>query len=176
MLSLYAQETYFSKHERIPISKFGEIINKHLSQTLPLFWPPSYLRNSPNFYTHSYPRHQLGHHTWNQYQKGWPGIFYMARSMLYCTGIFFWLTIFLKGHSRPLFIYFRLFNTAQYFFCQWLDSNRRPLALEVTALPTEPQPLPSYDWFRQIALQMAAVFATFLMLKVQQLDTAKMFN
>ena len=25
---------------------------------------------------------------------------------------------------------------------QWLDSNRRPLVLEATALPTEPQPLP----------------------------------
>ena len=26
-------------------------------------------------------------------------------------------------------------------FCQWLDSNRGPLASEATALPTEPQPL-----------------------------------
>ena len=28
-------------------------------------------------------------------------------------------------------------------FCRWLDSNRGPLVLEVTALPTEPQPLPN---------------------------------
>ena len=27
-------------------------------------------------------------------------------------------------------------------FCQWLDSNRRPLLSEATALPTQPQPLP----------------------------------
>ena len=27
-------------------------------------------------------------------------------------------------------------------FCRWLDLNRGPLALEATALPTEPQPLP----------------------------------
>ena len=26
-------------------------------------------------------------------------------------------------------------------FCQWLDSNRGPLELEETSLPTEPQPL-----------------------------------
>ena len=28
-------------------------------------------------------------------------------------------------------------------FCQWLDSHHGPLDLEATALPTEPQPLPS---------------------------------
>ena len=32
-------------------------------------------------------------------------------------------------------------------FCQWLDSNRGPLELEATALPTEPQPLPPIDDF-----------------------------
>ena len=26
-------------------------------------------------------------------------------------------------------------------FCRWLDSNHRPLELEATSLPTEPQPL-----------------------------------
>ena len=26
--------------------------------------------------------------------------------------------------------------------CQWLDSNHGPLVLEVTYLPTEPQPVP----------------------------------
>ena len=51
------------------------------------------------------------------------------------------------GHSWPLF---SLLSSFQYswlwmfnnFFCQWLDSNRGPLALEATALPTEPQQLP----------------------------------
>ena len=34
-------------------------------------------------------------------------------------------------------------------FCRWLDSNRGPLVLEATALPTEPQPLPNfYGLFR----------------------------
>ena len=28
--------------------------------------------------------------------------------------------------------------------CWWLDSNSRPLELEATVLPTEPQPLPNY--------------------------------
>ena len=30
-------------------------------------------------------------------------------------------------------------------FCRWLDSNRVPLELEATALPTEPQPVPNMD-------------------------------
>ena len=55
-----------------------------------------------------------------------------------------------NGPTQPLFLYFRLFNTQLTAnkcsiwinFCQWLDSNRRPLVSEVTALPTEPQPLP----------------------------------
>ena len=34
-------------------------------------------------------------------------------------------------------------------FCQWLDLNRGPLALEVTVLPTEPQPLPQERLFYQ---------------------------
>ena len=38
-------------------------------------------------------------------------------------------------------------NNVQYKVCQWLDSNRRPLVLEATALPTEPQPLPMYVSF-----------------------------
>ena len=51
------------------------------------------------------------------------------------------------GHFRPFFLYLRLFNSTdskQMFnkFCRWLDSNRGPLILEATALPTEPQPLP----------------------------------
>ena len=61
--------------------------------------------------------------------------------------------IFTKmGHSQHLFLYFCLFNTVdskQMFYikvikvvCRWLDSNRRSLVWEATALPTEPQPLP----------------------------------
>ena len=50
------------------------------------------------------------------------------------------------GHSRPLFFYFRLFNTVNskcsINFCRWLDSNCGPLELEATALPTASQPLP----------------------------------
>ena len=59
---------------------------------------------------------------------------------------------FLKmGHPRPLFLYFRLFKTQLVVnkcsieinkFLWWRDSNRGPLVLEATALPTEPQPLP----------------------------------
>ena len=49
------------------------------------------------------------------------------------------------GHSRPLFLYFRLFNTVnsecsiQIFANDWI--NHGPLELEATVLPTEPQPL-----------------------------------
>ena len=51
------------------------------------------------------------------------------------------------GHYRPLFLYFRLFNTVdsrQMFHikvCRWLDLNCGPPVSEATALPTEPQPL-----------------------------------
>ena len=50
---------------------------------------------------------------------------------------------FLKmGHSRPLFLYFRLFNTVDSKclntnFCRWLDLNRKE-----SAQSTEPQLLP----------------------------------
>ena len=63
------------------------------------------------------------------------------------------------GHSRPLFIYFRLFNTVDNKqmlnkFCQWLESNRGPLVLKATALPTEPQPLPWNNFLqRQVSTQ-----------------------
>ena len=49
-------------------------------------------------------------------------------------------------HFRPLFLYFLLFNSVdskQMLYikvCQWLNSIHRPLVLEATALPTEPQP------------------------------------
>ena len=48
------------------------------------------------------------------------------------------------GQSRPLFLYFRLFNTqltvnkCSIIFGRWLDSNRGPLVSEAIALPTEP--------------------------------------
>ena len=52
------------------------------------------------------------------------------------------------GHSRPLFLYFRLFKTVyktvdskQYWV--WLDSNREPVELEVTAPPTVPHHCPN---------------------------------
>ena len=58
--------------------------------------------------------------------------------------------VFLIGHSTPVSLYFRLFNTVdskqirvRYKSLPWLDSNRGPLATEATALPTEPQPLPT---------------------------------
>ena len=57
------------------------------------------------------------------------------------------------GHSWPLFLYFRLFNTfdSKQMFKLNLhvtNSNRGPLVLEATALPPEPQPLPhSYFQF-----------------------------
>ena len=61
--------------------------------------------------------------------------------------------VFLKNGPFPssfsLFLSFQytvdskqIFNKYIY-FCQWLDSNRGPLVLEATALPTEPQPLPN---------------------------------
>ena len=61
---------------------------------------------------------------------------------------------FLKRAIPGLFIfYFRLFNTIQLTvnnkcsikICRCLDSNRGRLVLEATALPTEPQPLPTLD-------------------------------
>ena len=60
------------------------------------------------------------------------------------------VSIFFKWAIHGLFLfYFRLFNTIQLTInkcsmkiCRCLDSNRGPLVLEATALPTEPQPLP----------------------------------
>ena len=48
------------------------------------------------------------------------------------------------------FLYFRLSNTVDIKmfitnYCPWLDSNCKPLELDVTALPTEPQPLARCD-------------------------------
>ena len=50
---------------------------------------------------------------------------------------------FLLRHSRPLFLYFRLFNTFDSMFykkvCHLLDSNFGPPVLEATTLATEPK-------------------------------------
>ena len=51
------------------------------------------------------------------------------------------MDFFKLGHSRPFFLYFRLFITVQYKFLLMTDSNLGPLELEATALPTEQQPL-----------------------------------
>ena len=52
----------------------------------------------------------------------------------------------LRGPFPASFLlYFRLFNVVDstYKIFWWLDWNREPLVLQVTALPTEPQPLQS---------------------------------
>ena len=79
--------------------------------------------------------------------------FFLSLSSFYLISFFF-LSLFKMGHSRPLFLYFHLISevdSKQMFniiFCQWLDSNRRPLVLEATALPIEPQLLPlSHSFF-----------------------------
>ena len=46
---------------------------------------------------------------------------------------------------RASFSLFSSSNNVQYKFCRWLDSNWGPLVSEVTALPTEPQPLSKYQ-------------------------------
>ena len=54
--------------------------------------------------------------------------------------------IIVKKWPNPCFFFsIFVFSTqltvnVQYNFCQWLDSNHRPLELEVTTLPTEPLP------------------------------------
>ena len=62
---------------------------------------------------------------------------------------FYYLMSFLIGNSRPLFFYIFVFskqltinNFSIFENRRWLDANFRPLVSEVTALPTEPQPLP----------------------------------
>ena len=57
------------------------------------------------------------------------------------------LKFFFNGSFVASFYLFLSFKyswqyNAKYKFCQWLDSNRSPLGLEETALPTEQQPLP----------------------------------
>ena len=58
----------------------------------------------------------------------------------------------LNNYFSYFFFYFRLFNTQltvnkcsiQINFYRRLNSNRTPLVMEATALPTEPQPLPNF--------------------------------
>ena len=54
-----------------------------------------------------------------------------------------------NGPFSPSFFFIFVFSiqltvNVQNKFCQWLDSNRGPLELEATTLPTNPQPLPLY--------------------------------
>ena len=56
--------------------------------------------------------------------------------------------VFFKGAIPGLLFFILVFliylteNNVQCIFCLWLDSNRGPLVSELTALPSEPQPLP----------------------------------
>ena len=57
------------------------------------------------------------------------------------------------SHSRPLFLYYRLFwividrYTLELFHCRCRDSNHGSLVSKVTALPTAPQPRPHLEAF-----------------------------
>ena len=55
--------------------------------------------------------------------------------------------LFLKRAIPGLFFFIFIFSIhltvdIQYYFGRWLDSNRGPLVMEASDLPTEPQPLP----------------------------------
>ena len=54
---------------------------------------------------------------------------------------------FFKLAIPGLFLYFHLFNTvdSKQINVRRLDLKHRPLLLDATALPTEPQPLPFYN-------------------------------
>ena len=75
------------------------------------------------------------------------------------------LTCSKMGHSRPLFLYFCLFNAQLTVykcsilinFCRWLHSSHGPLVSEATTLPTEPQPLPEnwLVWVKILILNLA---------------------
>ena len=69
-----------------------------------------------------------------------------------CQKLFYFFLFFKPAISGLFFFYFRLFNTIQLTvnkcsikICRCLDSNRRPLISEATALPTELQPLPIFS-------------------------------
>ena len=58
----------------------------------------------------------------------------------------------------------------QYKFCQWLDSNSRPLELESTALPTEAQPLPHNDSLQAKIKQIKRIFKRGLCPTIQRVN------
>ena len=76
--------------------------------------------------------------------------------------------IFIKmGHSRPLFLYFRLFYkqiTVNMFnkSSRWLDSNPGPLVLEANTLSTVPQPLPKLVTFLDVHRKFNVLIFRFL--------------
>ena len=76
-----------------------------------------------------------------------------------------WINFFFLNGPFPasFFFIFCLYNTQLTVynncslllnFCRWLDSNRGPLELEGTALPTEPQPLPKLNYFYYTSLSL----------------------
>ena len=66
----------------------------------------------------------------------------------FLNGIF--CSIFFNWAIPGLFFFIFVFSIqltvhiCQFKFCQWLDSNPGPLESDMTALPTEPHPLPSF--------------------------------
>ena len=65
-----------------------------------------------------------------------------------CWTIFYYIfkKLGLSWPLIPLFSSFRQLTVNMFILksCRWLDSNLRPLGLEATTLPTEPQPVPIY--------------------------------
>ena len=116
----------------------------------------------------------LLHLTWQQQKKQIEGIFqksvcpkkkkfFFVRFFIYAQNVsrtfddsfkricFF----FKKKWAIPgLFLFIFVFsiqliiNKCSIKFCQWLESNRGPLVSKASALPTEPQPLPSTLQFK----------------------------
>ena len=65
------------------------------------------------------------------------------------TGYFFYKKWAIHGIFLFIFVYSiqLILNKCSTYFCRLLDSNRRLLVLEVTAVPTETQPLPNTRYF-----------------------------
>ena len=56
-----------------------------------------------------------------------------------------WTSVFFLNGSFPdSFFSLSAFQQIFYKHCCWLDSNAEPLVMKATALPTVPQPLPSF--------------------------------
>ena len=70
--------------------------------------------------------------------------------VLKCSGLLSWQFVLQTGHFGLFFLFvfsvLLTVNNVQYNFCQWVNSNRGPLVLEATALPSEPQPQPLPTW------------------------------